>query len=116
MGSMARTLWWYSKQWKMNAVRIGMTAAKQRDMVGSSSVDFMWYSGYITLGYYWLRMAIVANKAIAAGKDTDGFYLAKVQTAEFYFERVLPRAESHATMMLAKPASIMQMKSEHMWF
>ena len=116
LGSMARTLWWYSKQWKMNAVRIGMTAAKQRDMVGSSSVDFMWYSGYITLGYYWLRMAIVANKAIAAGKDTDGFYLAKVQTAEFYFERVLPRAEGHAAMMLAKPKSTMQMKSEHMWF
>jgi alkylation response protein AidB-like acyl-CoA dehydrogenase len=115
-GSQARTLWWYSKQWKLNAVLIGAKAAKDREMVGSSSVDFMMYSGYITLGYYWFRMANVARKAIAEGKDTDGFYLAKVQTAEFYFERVLPRAEGHAKMMLAPPQSIMQMKQEHMQF
>eukprot|EP00759_Apiculatamorpha_spiralis_P051842 PhF_6_TR5518/c0_g1_i2/m.7831 len=115
-GQMARSLWLYSKQWRLNAVRIGMGAAKDRDMAGAASVDFMMYSGYITLGWYWFRIANVARKAIAEGRDKDGFYLAKVQTAEFYFDRILPRAEGHAKMMLAPSKSIMQMKQEHMMF
>eukprot|EP00760_Papus_ankaliazontas_P004377 PhM_4_TR11847/c0_g1_i1/m.11823 len=113
IGPMARTLWWYSKQWKMNSMRLGVSAAKDRELVGSASVDYLMYSGYITLGYYWLRMAKAANLKIQAKEDPDGFYLAKLQTAQFYFERVLPRADAHATMMLKSPQSIMQVKEEH---
>ena len=44
------------------------------------------------------------------------FYTAKLQTAEFYFERLLPRADGHKKSMLSPTRSIMQMDQEHFSF
>ena len=41
--------------------QVGMAAMKNPDEVGAASVDYLMYSGYIILGYLWLRMALVAN-------------------------------------------------------
>ena len=40
------------------------------------------------------------------------FYNAKIQTARFYFKRMLPRAKSHAESMLAGADSLMDMPEE----
>ncbi|EPY23234.1 hypothetical protein AGDE_12933 [Angomonas deanei] len=72
--------------------------------MGAAAEDFLMYSGYIALSYYWLRMAEVSSKKIAAGEDADGFHQAKVDTCSYVFERVLPRAKTHYEVMLA-PAS-----------
>jgi len=45
------------------------------------------------LGYFWARMAQVALREIAAG-NTDPFYQAKLQTARFYFTKLLPETAS----------------------
>jgi hypothetical protein len=38
------------------------------------------------------------------------------QTAEFYFENILPRTRTHAKTMLVDPKTMMQMKPEHFSF
>jgi len=40
------------------------------------------------------------------------FYNAKVQSARFYFRRMLPRARTHAETMLAGADSLMDMPEE----
>lgn len=44
--------------------RIGMQATENPDAVGAAAVDYMYYSGYITLAYLWARMALVAQQAL----------------------------------------------------
>lgn len=94
-----RLLWLMNKHWRISTARIALSAKNNLDVVGAASEDFLMYSGYLALGYYWLRMSIAAQRAIHAGKDVDGFYRAKVDTCNYVFERVLPRADSHWRVM-----------------
>jgi len=75
-------------------------------------VDFLMYSGYVTMAYFWAMMAQKANERIAGKPDNIDFYRAKVRTAEFYFERILPRTKVLAKTMLADPKSLMRITSE----
>jgi alkylation response protein AidB-like acyl-CoA dehydrogenase len=105
-----------NKEWGEVTMQIGMKAMQNRDEVGGASVDYLMYSGYITLAYFWLMMANVAQEKLAAGADDAEFYKAKIQTAQFYFARILPRTESHKTMMLAGVETMMAMEEDHFAF
>ena len=105
-----------NKEWGEVTMQVGMKAMQNRDEVGGASVDYLMYSGYITLGYYWLQMATVAQEKLAAGTDEADFYKAKIKTAQFYFARILPRVESHKTMMLAGVETMMALDEEHFAF
>jgi alkylation response protein AidB-like acyl-CoA dehydrogenase len=104
-------------QWNWLTVRIMLAARKDRDLVSSAAHDFLMYSGYVTMAYIWLRQSAAAvDKLDNGGADAEAFYQAKLATAEFYYERLLPRAQSHATSMLSPTASVMQLADEHMAF
>ena len=106
-----------SGQWNLLTLRILLGARKDRDLVGAAAHDFLMYSGYVTMAYLWLRQATVAADRLDRGGDeSEGFYRAKLATAEFYFERLLPRAQSHATSMLSPTRTLMQLAPEHMAF
>jgi hypothetical protein len=70
------------------------------------------YSGYAVFAYLWARMAKIALDKMAEGTSEETFYNAKVQTARFYFKRMLPRTRSHAETMLAGADSLMDMPEE----
>ncbi|MBD3639724.1 MAG: acyl-CoA dehydrogenase C-terminal domain-containing protein [Marinobacter sp.] len=104
-------------QWNLLTVRVMLAARKDRDVVSSAANDFLMYSGYVIMAYMWLRQAAVAvDKLDNGGDEADEFYRAKLATAEFYFERLLPRAQAHATSMLSPTRSLMQLDSDHMAF
>lgn len=108
----------YTAQWNYLTMRIMLQARKEREFVGTASVDFLMFSGYVTLAYFWARMAFTSLEKLASGDgvETPEFYQAKLQTAEFFFERLLPRAAAHAEMALAPSKSIMQMDNDHFAF
>jgi len=105
-----------NKEWGDITMKIGMTAMQDRDEVGAASVDFLMYSGYVTLAYFWARMVSVAQQKLAEGTSEEAFYKAKVQTGKFYYDRVLPRTVAHAQMIAAGGESIMAMEEEHFAF
>ena len=105
-----------NKEWGDLTMKIGMNAMKNREEVGAASVDYLMYSGYVTLAFLWARMAKVAQDAIAAGTTEEDYYKAKIQTAKFYFARVLPRTKGHAAAMLAGADSMMDLDAEHFAF
>jgi alkylation response protein AidB-like acyl-CoA dehydrogenase len=74
---------------------IGFKGFQNPDEVGAAAVDYLRVAGHMVFGYFWARMAQVALREIAAG-NTDQFYLAKVQTARFYFAKLFPET---ATLM-----------------
>jgi hypothetical protein len=72
---------------------IGFKGFQNPDEVGAAAVDYLRVAGHLVFAYFFARMASVALKEIAAG-NTDPFYQAKLQTARFYFNRLMPETSS----------------------
>ncbi|MFT4924697.1 MAG: alkylation response protein AidB-like acyl-CoA dehydrogenase [Phenylobacterium sp.] len=116
---MHKFIWPLSKEvalWQQYTLRIALKAKKDRDMVGSASVDYLMYSGYIMMAYCWARMAQAANEKLTEGTGDKEFYRAKVRTAEFFYARLLPRTKTLAKTMMASPKSLMAMDEEQFSF
>ncbi len=118
IGNMARMLLWRALQWNLLTTRILLRARGERELVGSASVDYLMYSGYVMMAYHWALQAARAAELTASGKGAESleFYRAKVQTAEFFFARLLPRADAHRQGALAPTRSVMQMHQDHFAF
>lgn len=71
------------------------------------------------MAFHWLKMEVAAERALSDPKNAlhdEDFYKSKVQTANFYYENLLPSTKSLTTKMLAPTSSIMDMKPEHFSF
>ncbi len=99
----------YKDEWLGISMKIGEAAMQNPDEAGSAAVDYLMYSGYVTLAYFWARMAVLAKRKIAEGAGDTAFYEAKLMTARFYFERLLPRTVSLKQTMLSGADNLMQM-------
>ena len=99
-------------EWLGLSMEIGKAAMENPDEAGAAAVDYLMYSGYVTLAYFWARMAVVARKKIASADGDTSFYQSKLMTAEFYFERLLPRTETLKKTMLSGADNLMQMPEE----
>jgi len=103
-------------EWLATTAKIGERALVNADEVGAASVDYLMYCGYIFLGYMWARAAKTAVLALAAGTSEPDFYRAKIDTAQFYFERILPRTLSLAVTMNSGADNLMNIAEDHFSF
>jgi alkylation response protein AidB-like acyl-CoA dehydrogenase len=78
---------------------------------GAGSMPYMHMMGITALGLMWLRMAKAAQAALDADEGDADFMKAKLMTARFFAERILPdsgafrrKLESGAESMMAMPA------------
>lgn len=118
---MRRFIWDLTKictQWGILTTRIMLAARKDRDIVSSASVDYLMFSGYAMMAYFWAQQAAVASDKIEKGdgKEEIDFYKAKIKVADFYFDRLLPRAQGHAEAMVNPSRGMTSLKSEHFSF
>jgi alkylation response protein AidB-like acyl-CoA dehydrogenase len=60
-----------------------------------ASFEYMMQTGYLLGGWHMARSALVALEKLGAGSDNP-FYEAKIATAGFYAEQILPRCAGHA--------------------
>ncbi|OYY71224.1 acyl-CoA dehydrogenase C-terminal domain-containing protein [Sphingomonas sp. 28-63-12] len=58
--------------------------------VGAGAHSYMHLMGIVALGLMWLRMATAATKALADGNGDKAFLEAKLVTARYFAERILP--------------------------
>lgn len=105
-----------NQQWGELTMNIGVKAMENPDEVGAASVDYLMYSGYAVEAYLWARAAKVANEKLAAGSSEENFYRAKLATARFYFERILPRTAVHASAMQSGADNLMSLDADHFVF
>jgi hypothetical protein len=88
---------------------LGFKGFQNADEVGAAAVDYLRVAGHLVFGYFWARMAQVALREIAAG-NTDKFYIAKLQTARFYFAKLFP--ETATLMRTARSGSKVLMETD----
>ena len=65
---------------------------KDPNNVGAGAVSYMHLMGLVATGLMWLRMASAAVRLKAAGEGDPSFLDAKLVTARFFAERILPDA------------------------
>lgn len=105
-----------NKTWGDVTMKIGMKAMQNPDEVGAAAVDYMYFSGYVTLAYLWARMALVAKEALAGDTTERAFYDAKVKTAQYYYAKLLPRTETHLKLIDSGLEPLMSMDVEQFAF
>ncbi|HEX3896833.1 MAG TPA: acyl-CoA dehydrogenase C-terminal domain-containing protein [Rudaea sp.] len=98
-----------TKEWADLTQEIGKRALGNPDEIGAASVDYLFYSGYVALAYFWARSVATAASITAS----DDFKDAKRETARFYFSRILPRTQTHAAVARAGIDSLMAMPDAH---
>ena len=96
----------YRKLWLELTDQLLNTGTENPEVLAASAVDYQEFSGYVVLAYFWARMETLATKQLI-DKPSNAFYLSKQQTAQFYFERLLPRAKAHAEIALASVNPVM---------
>ncbi len=105
-----------NNQWLELTLKVGTQAMTDPNNVGAASVDYLMYSGYVTFAYFWAKMAKSSAELLEKNDSHSPFHQAKLQTARFYFERLLPRTSLHAELILSSSDNLMEMNSDHFVF
>lgn len=90
----------YYKEWGGFTNKIGLKAMKNADEVGAAAYDYLMYSGYVSMAYFWAAIADAAYRKLEEGTNDPEYYQGKIKTARFYFKKLLPRAKMHKEIML----------------
>lgn len=101
-----------NKEWGDLTMEVGMKAMQNPDEVGAASVDYLMYSGYVCLAYFWATAALKAHEAIEAGTTEKAFYQSKLKTAKFYYDRILPRTRMHVAAMKSGADNLLDMAED----
>ena len=78
-----------------------------KDDVSAAANDYLKTLGYISLAFSWIKVLTVSFKDFEENKK---FHEDKINTAKFYFEKVLPRAEQHYKSAISGSSNIMNFK------
>ncbi|WP_428242611.1 acyl-CoA dehydrogenase C-terminal domain-containing protein [Gynuella sp.] len=83
-------------------------SASQKDLneIGAAGCDYLNLFGLVSLGYVWTRMA-----EQAMGKD-DAFYRAKLKTARFFIQKLLPETSAYFGKIKAGSAVLMEIDED----
>ena len=95
-------------EWQRLSATIAAASAGNAEEAGAAACDYLFYSGYVALAYWWARSvaAAAASRAPAAFRD------AKLETARFYFARILPRTLAHKAAIESGAAPLMALAEE----
>ena len=102
--------------WKVLCAKVMEMAKGDPEEIGATSVDFLQYSSYAMLAFFWAEMASTAQDKLDAGSSDVDFYNSKITTAQFYFDRILPRTQMHKANLLSGSENLMKLDAEHFAF
>ena len=82
-------------------------AKTDKDDVSAAANDYLKTLGFVSIAYAWIKVLEVSFKDYEENKV---FYNDKIDTAKFYFDKVLPRAEQHYKSAISGSSNIMNFK------
>jgi alkylation response protein AidB-like acyl-CoA dehydrogenase len=95
-------------EWQELTLQVGQRAVSNPEEVGAAAYDYLVYSGYASLAYWWARSVAAAGASTQSG----AFKAAKLETARFYFARILPRTRTHAAAIASGAGPLMAMDAD----
>ncbi len=77
---------------QLATAHIAEAGMRDPEEAGAAASEYLRLFGLVALGFMWTRMAKTAAGKLANGSEDAAFYHAKLVTARFYMERILPQA------------------------
>ena len=87
-------------------------ALTKPDNAGAASYDYMHLFGRVALGAMWVKIAQAALEKKKRQPDSSDFVEAKLMTARFYMERMLPETASRLARITTGAATMMSIPQE----
>src|SRR5450830_1566564 len=87
-------------------------AMAKPDNAGAGATDYMHMFGLVALGYMWCRIAAAALVKLPKANGSAQRYNAKLTTARFFMERMLPETATHLTRIQAGAGSTIELPDE----
>jgi acyl-CoA dehydrogenase len=87
-------------------------ATAEPDNAGAGASDYMHLFGLVALGYMWFRIVRAASAKLASGQGDAARMSAKLATARFFMEHMLPETSAHLARIQAGAASTMELPAE----
>jgi len=92
---------------------IGEQGLRNPDEAGAASSDYLRMFALVALAHTWAEIAKVASEKLASGAgENSGFYEAKLVTARFFMERMLPDTSSLLSKIQAGSSSMMALSAD----
>ncbi|MGE4429559.1 MAG: acyl-CoA dehydrogenase C-terminal domain-containing protein [Sphingobium sp.] len=85
---------------------------KDPEEAGAASADYLRLLGLVAMGYCFARAAKIAVARLAEGGEDAAFYDAKIKTATFFFDRLLPQATASFLAIKAGKKSMMALAED----
>lgn len=99
----------YAKLQQATAL-IAQKGMKDPNEAGAASADYLRMFALVAMGYMWCLMAQAAQRKLADDSVQDkAFYESKIQTARFFFERMLPETDYRFRAIMAGAGGLMEL-------
>jgi hypothetical protein len=82
------------------------------DNAGAAATDYLNLLGMVALAYMWCRMVEAAQAKLASGSGAPERWRAKLTTARFFMERVLPETGAQLARIQSGAGSTMELPAE----
>jgi hypothetical protein len=88
-------------------------AMAKPDNAGAGATDYMHLFGLVALGYMWCRIVeVVQQKRAGVADGAEDRLNARLVTARFFVERMLPETAAHLARIKSGAASLMELPAE----
>ncbi|MEJ2459742.1 MAG: acyl-CoA dehydrogenase C-terminal domain-containing protein [Novosphingobium sp.] len=99
------------------ALQLSTATVAQKGMAdpeeaGAAATEYLRLTGLVAMGYCFAKTALIAQARLAEGTEDAAFYKAKLTTARFFFDRILPQATAMFLAIKSGKASMMEMDVE----
>lgn len=87
-------------------------AMAKPDNAGAASTDYMHLFGLVALGYMWAKMVKAAQAKLSSGEGDKAYFEAKLVTARFYMERIMPETQLRLARIQSGADTLMELPAE----
>ncbi len=89
---------------------LATVSLKNADEAGAASVDYLRLFALTVHAYLWAKAVLVAVPKLSSGENV--FYQSKIDTARFFYTKLLPQGSSLFANIMAGAKPLMEMKEE----
>jgi alkylation response protein AidB-like acyl-CoA dehydrogenase len=97
---------------QQSTATVAQKGLKNPDEAGAASTDYMRQFALVAMGFMWAKMVKVAMEKLEGEPENKEFYEAKLQTANFFFTKMLPEADFRFKSLMSGAEPLMAMKAE----
>jgi alkylation response protein AidB-like acyl-CoA dehydrogenase len=97
---------------QLTTATIAQKALRDPEEAGAAATEYLRMLGLVGIGFTFLKAARIARARLDEGSQDAGFYRAKLATAAFFFDRILPQATALFVAIKSGKRSMMALEPD----